>query len=156
LDAFLCGNICVNAIGKALRPFDEEIEDKSIDPKTHTLTIYPSGKKPLDLYEIRQELRNAERIPWKIEIIVTGKVIDYQKIYSGGEMRPRKALKIEATDQQFILIEGTQRDMLLEAVTERQEVTIFGEIPAFNEKSRPVLVIKDFKVVKEKKSKAEG
>ena len=150
LDAFLCGNVCVNVIGKTLKVYDEAIEDLSIDAKTGTATIFPNPKEVLDLYEIRKELRNAERAPWKIEIIATGVVVDYTKVYSGGEARPRKALKVNQTGQRFILLEGKQRDMLLDSVKAGQKVTIFGEIPVFNEKSLPVLVIKEFKKATEK------
>ena len=41
--------------------------------------------------------------------------------------------------------------MLLDSVKAGQQVTIFGEIPVFNEKSLAVLVIKEFKVAKAKK-----
>jgi len=155
LDAFLCGNTCVNVINHTLSVYDEEIEDFSIDKKTRTVTVFPNPKTTLDLYEIRKELRNAQRTPWKIEIVATGVVVDYQKIYSGGEVRPRKALKIKETGQRFILLEGKGRDMLLDAVKAGQRVTIFGEIPAFNEKNLPVLVIKDFVVQNEKRADAK-
>ena len=151
LDAFLCGNVCVNVIDRTLKVYDEAIEGLIIDSKTGTATIFPNPKEVLDLYDIRQELRNAERAPWKIEVIATGDVVDHQKTYSGGEIRPRKALKIKETDQRFILLEGKQRDMLLDSVKAGEKVTIFGEIPVFNEKSLPVLVIKEFRVAKAKK-----
>jgi len=149
LDAFLCGNVCVNDISKALKVFTEEIKEMNIDPKTRTVTITPEAKKSLDLYDIRQELQNAGRIPWKIEITVTGEVVDYTKTYSGGHSHPRKALQVKETGQQFLLIEGEQRDGLLDFVKAGHEkVTISGEIPAFDEKHLPVLLIKVFKAAK--------
>ena len=151
LDAFLCDSVCVNVIGRALTTFSAEIEDQSIDYKTKTLTIFPNPEKSLDVYDIRQELGNAERPPWRIEIVLTGEVVDYTKTYSGGMVRPRKALKVKKTGQRFILKEGKQRDMLLDAVKAGREVTVFGEIPAFIEKNLPLLVIKEFTVAKEKK-----
>jgi hypothetical protein len=103
----------------------------------------------LDLYDISKELRNVGRIPWKIEITVTGEVVDYTQVYSGGHFHPRKALKVRETDQQFLLIEGEQLDKLLAFVKEGHEkVTVFGVVPAFNEKYLPAFLIQAFREAK--------
>ena len=160
LDAFLCGNVCANEVRSVTNFYKEEIEDVNINHKKHQVTLFPNPEKRLDLYDIRKELRNAGRIPWKIEVTVTGEVVDYTKTYSGGHLHPRRALKVKETGQQFLLIEGEQLDKLLVFVKEGHEkVTISGEIPAFDEKYLPVLVIKAFKATKKdgkKTGKAEG
>ena len=151
LDAFLCGNECANDIQSALK-VRTEIEDLKIDHKKHQVTLFPNPKKPLDLYDIRQDLQNAGRIPWKIEVTVTGEVVDYTKVYPKEHLHSRKALKVKETDQQFILIEGEQLDELIDFVKAGHgQVTLSGEIPAFDEKHLPVLVIKAFKEAKKEK-----
>ena len=150
LDAWLCDNVCTNSIKSILKFYDSEIEDMDLDYKKRQVTIFPNPKKRLDLYDIRKELRNAEHAPWKIEVTVTGVVVDLSKVYSGGHTHPRKALKIKETGEQFILKEGEQLDKLLNAG--HKKVTISGEVPTFTEKYLPLLVIKAFSEAKEKKT----
>ena len=149
LDAFLCDSTCANSINLAMKYYKAEIKDLDINYEKRQATIIPNPKKRLDLYDIRKELRNAEHAPWKIEVTITGEVVDINKVYSGGHSHSRKALKIKGTNQQFILKEGKELDELLKAG--HKKVTISGEIPAFTEKYLPLLVIKAFKEAKEKK-----
>jgi hypothetical protein len=148
LDAFLCGVECARDVQSALKIY-KEIEDLEIDHKTHQVTLFPNPKKPLDLFDIRQELQNAGRVPWKIEITVTGEVVDYTKTFPKAHLHHRKALKVKETGQQFNLIEGEQLDKLQEFVKAGHNlVTISGEIPAFGEKQVALLVIQAFKEAK--------
>ena len=153
LDAFLCDNLCTKNIESALKLQASETEDTefdvAIDSKKRQAVLFPNPKKRLDLYDIRKELRNAEHAPWKIEVTVTGEVVDLSKVYSGGHTHPRKALKITETGQQFILKEGEELDKLLAAG--HKKVTISGEVPTFLERYQPLLVIKAFNKAKEKK-----
>lgn len=152
LNAFLCGNECANDIQSALKVHTETIEDVKMDHKKHQVTLFPNPKKPLDLYDIRQDLQNAGRIPWKIEITVTGEVVDYTKTYPKAHLHHRKALKVKETGQQFNLIEGEQLDKLQDFVKAGHNlVTISGEVPAFGEKQVALLVIKAFKEAKKEK-----
>ena len=123
----------------------------AIDYKKRQAVLFPNPDKRLDLYDIRKELANAEHAPWKIEVTVTGEVVDYTKVYSGGHSHPRKAVKVKETGQQFILKEGEHLDKLLKAG--HKNVKISGEVPAFLERSLPLLVIREFKAAPEKNAK---
>ena len=152
LDAFLCDNACANNIQSVMNVHKDEIKDVTIDYQKRQVTLIPNPEKLLDLYDIRQDLQNAGHLPWKIEVTVTGEVVDYTKTYPKGHLHSRKALKVVETDQQFSLIEGELLDKLLDFVKAGGEkVTVSGEIPAFGEKQVALLVIKAFKEAKKEK-----
>ena len=76
VSTFFCGNECVWKIKSIMNFYDEEIADININREERKVTVFPTHKKPLDLYELRKELRNAGYAPWKIEVVVTGEVTD--------------------------------------------------------------------------------
>lgn len=160
LNAFLCGSHCVNEISHALKAFNDEFQTTNIDRENRSVTILPKPKTYFHLYDIRQELQNAGRPPWKIEVVVTGEVVDYNKTYSGGHSHPRKAVKVTTGKRKesqllFILMEDDERDKLLDFVAAgHKEVRIAGEIPVFEEKNLPVLIVKNFVDAKAEKKKA--
>ena len=119
------------------------------------MVIYPNANQPFDLYEIRKELWNAEQPPKKINLIVTGVITDYAKVYSGGVVHPRKVLRIKETGQRFVLNEGKQLENLLDSVKAGQPITVVGRIVGFSEKHLPVLMIEDFAESTENLAKVE-
>ena len=155
LDNFYCGYECVNTVNHVLKVYNEEIAYFKIDAKAQTVVIYPNANQPFDLYEIRKELRNAEQPPKKINLIVTGEITDYAKVYSGGVVHPRKVLRIKETGQRFVLNEGKQLENLLDSVKAGQPITVVGRIVGFSEKHLPVLMIEDFAESTENLAKVE-
>lgn len=162
-DAF-CGNECFRHAKKtidfyyksqATRPYitaDEDRASITIDHDNHQLTLFPPSETHLDLYDLRQELRNTERGAMRnrigtlklreIDVTVAGEVVDYIKTYSGGIIKPQKALKVHGTNQLFLL----HADKHLQALIEEgyEQVTVSGKLNAFQEKHLPVLVIEAF------------
>ena len=122
----------------------------NIGQENPLVTILPKLKTHFHLYDIRQELQNVGRPPWKIKVVVTGEGTDYTKTYAGGRRHPRKAVKTttgKGTESQllFLLMEDGERDNFPNFVAAgHKEVRIAGEIPVFEEKNLPVLIVKDF------------
>lgn len=151
---FYCGNECAWKIKSIMDFYDDEIADININREERKVTVFPTHKKPLDLYELRKELRNAGYAPWKIEVVVTGEVTDFFKVYSGGELHARSTIRIEETGERFILKEGVQLDKIRNLGNEK--VTVTGVVPAFIEKYLPLLVITEVRVANEETSDAKA
>lgn len=155
LDNFVCGAECVSTVNHVLKVYDEDITYFEVDAKAKTAVIYPDANQPFDLYEIRKELRNAEQAPKKIDLIVTGEIADYAKVYSGGVVHPRKVLRVKETGQRFVLNEGKHLETLLDSAKAGQPVTVVGRIAGFSEKHLPVLTIDGFTATAENLAKGE-
>ena len=167
LDPF-CGAECFNKVKKVITFYyesqdnhprvvrDEDVADMTVDRKRRQVVLHPGPLSHIDLYDLRQELRNANRSAQrgrgtspnlqKIEVTVAGKVVDYIKTYSGGVINPQKALEVRGTGQLFLLHDGIQLRELLDFVEAgHEQVMLTGAVPGFREKHLPVLAIKEFK-----------
>jgi hypothetical protein len=122
------------------------------------VVLFPDATAQVDLYDLRQELRNARRGAQrgrgtqpnlqKIGVVVTGYVANYIKTYSGGVLHPLIVLRVEGANQRFLLRRGKQLDALLALVAaDNQPVRISGKVLAFHEKYLPVLKIHGFNAV---------
>ncbi|MCZ6679735.1 MAG: hypothetical protein O7E52_21095 [Candidatus Poribacteria bacterium] len=169
MDSF-CGNECFRHVKKIITFYEKHQSqhpyhvrhvdgmDVLIDRKHQKVVLFPAATARVDLYDLRQELRNARRGAQrgrgtqpnlqKIEVVVRGSVANYIKTYSGGVLHPQVVLRVEGTDQRFLLRRGKQLDALLALVAaDNEPVRISGKVLAFQEKYLPVLKIYGFEAV---------
>ena len=156
LDGF-CTVGCRRDIEHALHPFTDEMESLNVDYETSQVTFVPKEDARVQLWDIVRQLRNAERPPIRTLVLMDARVEDYSvALAPRARMYTRKALWSESHGARFVMSRtGALEETVDAAAQGNGEVSVFGEVVAYDTKTLPIFIVRKVKAAGEEWDEAE-
>lgn len=150
LDGF-CTTECRRDIEHALYPFAEDMESLDVDYATSRVTIVPKEDARVQLWDIVRELQNADRVPVRTTVLMDASVEDYAiALAPRARVFIRKVLSVPSHASRFVMSRTGELDATVAAAAIGSgTVSVFGEVPAFDTKSLPILIVRKVKAAGE-------
>jgi hypothetical protein len=146
LDGY-CTVECKRDIEHALSPFAEEMESLDIDYETSQVTFVPKEDARVQLWDIVRQLRNADRPPVRTMVLMDASVEDYSVVLAPrSRIYTRKALWTQSHGLRFVMSRtGALDETVNVAAQSNGEVSVFGEVVAFDTKTLPIFIVRKVK-----------